>query len=149
LAALPHALAHNDLWTRNAFAGSDRAAILIDWSMCGYAPLGSDAVNLVYDSAWMFDLSAERLRQLVPVVRAAYADGVTETDPSLSRSLLERAFGRIAALRFGLLLGSLLETCANPHTHAALEARYGRSMESIVSERVAVVRSALTLLTES
>lgn len=146
LATLPQGIAHNDLWTTNAFSGDGRVPIVIDWSTCGYAPLGSDAVNLLFDSAWMFDIPCSRLVTLVPLVREAYGDGACEIDQALSRRALDRAFGTIAALRFGLLIEKLVDAARDRRKQALLEERYGRTFEAIFIDRAQVVTEALASL---
>ncbi|MEE8045635.1 MAG: hypothetical protein V3T49_02225 [Dehalococcoidia bacterium] len=75
-------LSHTDAQPKNLFPGTapDGSAetIAIDWSMLGYAALGTDAANLVGSSLFWLEIDVSHAMHLEQVVFESYLEGLQE-----------------------------------------------------------------------
>jgi hypothetical protein len=107
--------------------------------------LADDAANLVFDSVWMFGAAPADLPAFARLILDEYCLGLRDAGWRGDEDAVRATFAAIAALRFGLLAGSLLGFAHNEAQHAIWEGRYGRPIAEIVARRVAVVIHALSL----
>lgn len=147
--SLPQTLCHLDLWPPNLFHRTTPAGlnqtVLIDWSQVGYGAAGEDIANLVLDSIWMFRIKSDDLPEYEQFVWQGYLAGLREAGWQADEREVRFVYTAVAALRFDLLTGHLLQTANDSSVHVDLEERYKRSIEAIFRDRARCVRHALLL----
>ena len=149
LESLPQTLCHLDLWPPNLSHQTTPAGlnqtVLIDWSQVGYGAAGEDIANLVLDSIWMFRIESDDLLEYEQFVWQGYLAGLREAGWHGDEREVRFVYAAVAALRFGLLAGHLLQTANDSSVHSELEERYKRSIETIFRDRARCVHHALLL----
>ena len=74
---LPQVFCHQDAFKRNLFARRGQT-IAIDWGYMGIAPVGTDLVPLVAGSIGLYEIPAERVKEMIRLCFEGYLQGLRD-----------------------------------------------------------------------
>lgn len=140
LAALNHApqvFSHFDCQRRNLFIrrreDSSDELVAVDWAFAGRAALGGELFALIGSSALLFEVEADDLPGLEPVVYEAYLAGLRETGWNDDPQLVRLAYTAWRALWLGAAGPALVVAWTPDEGDEFIRQQFGRSMEAIAN----------------
>jgi hypothetical protein len=112
LETLPQTFSHFDGQRRNLFIrkGSDGRdeLVLVDWALCGLAPLGADLFALIGMSAALFEWSPSELAVLDQAAFGSYLQGLGEAGWSGDADVIRLTYTTLITIYFGVVFPNIM-----------------------------------------
>lgn len=136
---------HYDFWHGNVVCPTPAGAPaygLVDWSLTGQGPLGADLPFFALAAVWDGLEAADNLAGIEHNLLAGYARGVAAAGVEIEFSALRRRFAAVAALRYGLLAGTLIRTSLDDPWLVRVALRRGTTASDIYARRARLIHQA-------
>jgi hypothetical protein len=151
---MPLTLCHFDTWRPNLLAaatpdGHDRT-VALDWQCMGLGPAG-EVGNLLLTALMTLEVPASDAKTLDAAIWEGYLQGLQEAGWRGNSKDVRFCYTAYPALRWGLVFPMLmiLPYVRNPEKRAEAEAKYGQSIEELLSRWAGALYAMLDLADEA
>lgn len=151
---MPLTLCHFDTWRPNLLAcidpdGHDRT-VALDWQCMGLGPAG-EVGNLLLTALMTLEVTASEAKALDTAIWESYLQGLQETGWAGNPRHVRFCYTAYPALRWGLVFPMLmiLPYVLNESKRAEAEAKYGQSIEKLLSQWAGALYVLLDLADEA
>jgi len=133
---LPQVFCHNDAHRRNLMLREDGNGqdemVAFDWGFCGFGGLGNDLGELIGTSLSYFAIDPAHVEDLEAVALKGYLDGLREVGWTGDEHLPRLGYLLSLALYWGGTLPCEVALAQPGESKVNLEAKYGRSIETLL-----------------
>jgi Phosphotransferase enzyme family len=129
LETLPEVFSHLDSQRRNLFIRKDNneqdELVIVDWAVCGYAPLGVELFALVGMSAALLEWSPSELVKLDQAAFASYLQGLGEAGWSENADVIRLAYTAWITAYFGIVFPNITALWCTPDFNSYASQQFG------------------------
>lgn len=134
LETLPQIFSYMDSQRRNLFirkgsAGQDEL-VVVDWAICGYAPLGAELYGLIGMSVALMEFPATEVTQLDKAAFVSYLQGLVESGWSGNPDAVRLAYAAWMAVWFGVVFPNITALWCTPDSSYSLQ-QFGATEEEL------------------
>ncbi len=151
---MPLTVCHFDTWRPNLFtnidSGKQDRTVALDWQCMGLGPAG-EVGNLLLTALITLEVSASEAKDLDSAIWESYLKGLQEAGWEGDPRQVRFCYTAYPALRWGLVFPALmiLPYVFNENKRAEAEARYGQSIEELLSRWAGALYFLLDLADEA
>jgi hypothetical protein len=147
---LPQVFCHQDAFKRNMFARGEQT-ILIDWSYTGIAPVGAELVALVAGTIGLFEVPADRVKELDRICFEGYVQGLRDAGWNGDARLVRIGYAVSCMLRYtiGGSVGEVLPRLLDQESRARMESSFDKSADELEKSDPALIAFYQALIPEA
>ena len=153
LETLPQVFCHADAQRRNMAIrlGSGQAdeLVLLDWALCGLAPLGVDMATFVFGDIFLVEWQSSAAHELDVTAFGAYVDGLREAGWTGDVAQVRLAFTAWVAIMLGLIIPAGIYLYCGPEARDESLRNFGMAEEELFLDYLGAMVYALDCADEA